>query len=73
MLPLQHAFSILILSTTPALYKKTPRSTVEMNKIMFRPNSDVLIDVCGLPDQYNKKTDTKLTVVMCPHILIGSP
>ena len=36
---------------------------------MLRPNLDVFIDVCGLPDQYKNKADTKLTVVMCVRFL----
>ena len=31
---------------------------------MFRPHLDVFIEVCGLPDQYKMKADTKITVVM---------
>ena len=37
-----------------------------MNYGIYWPNLDVFIDVCGLPNQYQKKADifTKLTVVM---------
>ena len=28
----------------------------EINKIMFRSNLDVFIDICGLPDQYKNES-----------------
>ena len=33
-------------------YKKTPPEMFEINRIMFKPNLDVFLDVFGPPDQY---------------------
>ena len=47
--------------------KKTPLKKFVVNLVMFRPNLDMCIDVCRLPDPYKKNADTKLTVVRwCP-------
>ena len=39
-----------------------------MDLIMLRPRLNVFIEVCGLPDQYKLKADTKITVGMCCQI-----
>ena len=49
--------SIQVVITSPALYKKkdTPEM-FEINYIFVRPNLDVLIDICKLPDQYKNES-----------------